>query len=81
MKQSTGNFVVDVTQVPQKGTPWVVSVYRKILGFRKRISSDWFLDEEQAQSFASQVIKEIKSTGSPAVLDHRKPGWTLRNSS
>ncbi len=34
---------------------WVVRRWKKILWFRKRISSDWFTNKEQAMAFANEM--------------------------
>ena len=78
MKKLIGNnILIELSQSRDKGTPWLVRVYKKAFGFRKRISSDWFLDEHQARKFADQVAKELGSNGSTGNLKQRGPGWTL----
>lgn len=59
------------------GAAWVVRVHKKALPFRKVISSDWFLDEEQARQFAERVAHELKNGADPNALKSRKPGWAL----
>ena len=75
------NILVELNQVTQMGTPWQVRVYKKVLGFKKQVSCDWFLDEGQATRFAEQIAKELGSSDSTANLKQRKPGWTLRRPS
>ena len=75
------NLLVELNQIPQMGTPWQVRVYKKILGFKKQVSCDWFLDERQAKRFAEQLAKELGSSDSTSNLEQRKPGWTLRRPS
>ncbi len=77
MNISAGRFLVELTQVPEKGTPWEVCVYKKVLWFNKRISSDWFLDGDQAKTYAEQLAKELQLNGSVKLLTQRPPGWIL----
>ncbi|HCV43236.1 MAG TPA: hypothetical protein DGH68_07105 [Bacteroidetes bacterium] len=78
MKKQIGNkILIELNQSPARGTPWRVSVYKKVLGFRRRISSDWFLNEHQATKFVDQIAKELGSDSSTHNLKQRKPGWTL----
>jgi hypothetical protein len=78
MKIKPGNnLYVKLNQAKEKGTPWQVCVYKKLLGFKKRVSCDWFLDEDQARKFASQLAKELQTNVSDFDLEQRKPGWTL----
>jgi hypothetical protein len=70
------NLIVDVRQVPEAGAPWQVRVYKKILGIRRAISSDWFLDERQATTFAERIAMGLDSESPTEVLKNRKPGWT-----
>jgi hypothetical protein len=74
------NLLVELNQVPEKGTPWQVCVYKKMLGFKKQISCDWFLDQEQARRYAEQLAKELQSNSSTETLKLRKAGWTLHRS-
>ncbi len=78
MKLSVGNGItVELIQVPEVGTPWQVRVYKKLLGFKRQISCDWFLEQEQARKFAGQLANELQSNGSLTALKLRQPGWTL----
>ena len=71
------NFAVKVEQTRDLGTTYVVRAYRKFLVFRRLLSSDWFLDREQAHTFAGQLAQELKSGKKIDFLRERKPGWTL----
>lgn len=75
---SVGNFIIEVTQMHGAGGNWLVRVYRKLFLFKKRVSSDWFLDETQARTFAEQIASHLKTNGSSTFLEKRPPGWTLR---
>jgi hypothetical protein len=78
MKIQTGtNLHIELKQAREKGTPWQVCVYKKMLGFKKRVSCDWFLDGDQAKKFANQLAKELQANHSNPNLKQRKPGWTL----
>jgi hypothetical protein len=44
--------------------------------FKRLVSSDWFLDGDQAQLFARQLTTELE--GGSDLIRNRKPGWTLR---
>jgi hypothetical protein len=34
---------------------WIVKRWKKFLWFKKKISSDWFSDEQQAMAFANEM--------------------------
>ncbi len=59
------------------GSPWTVRVYKRILFWKKLISSDWFLNEKQARQFAEQVAEEMGDHVTVELLKHRTPGWTF----
>jgi hypothetical protein len=72
---------VELTKSDHGGSTWLVRVYRKGFFGKKLVSSDWFLDEQQARRFAGEISREL---GSPAVIDRvrsRPPGWTLHRPS
>ena len=75
---ATGSFIIEVTRTHGAGSNWLVRVFRKMFLFRKRISSDWFLNEPQARKFAEQLTAHLKANGSTTLLKQRHPGWTLR---
>jgi len=75
---ATNGYIVELSQVPNAGTTWVVRVYKKRLLFKSRISSDWFLDGEQAKRFADQLSRELGNSSAVTLIKERKPGWTLR---
>jgi len=74
--QDVNGFIVTVQHRETIGTPWVVQTYRKMFFWKRRISSDWFLDGDQAKLFAKQLTGELEH-GSE-LIRNRKPGWTLR---
>ncbi len=70
-------YTVVVQHRKDIGSPWVVRTYkRRALFFRRLISSDWFLDGDQAKTFARQLTADL--TDGPDLIKNRKPGWTLR---
>jgi hypothetical protein len=76
MHRTVGNYDVELKQIAGVGTPWIVRVYKKMMFFRRRVSSDWFLDEQQATTFAEEIVRELGRNSSGTIKD-RKPGWTL----
>jgi len=71
-------YTVELEEIKATGTTWIVRVYRKIFFFRKRVSSDWFLDGTQAERFASRLREELAQGKGTTFLQARKPGWELR---
>jgi len=45
-------YSVTVEQTPDAGSVWLVRLYRKRLLWKRLVSSDWFLDPDQARKFA-----------------------------
>lgn len=74
------NLFVQIEQPKGTGSTWVVRVFRRKFPFKKLISSDWFLDEEQARSFAQQLADALTNGADPMMLKERKPGWTTFDS-
>ena len=75
--RTVGKYTVVLEQVPYGGTPWLVRVHKKVLFFRKRVSSDWFLDELQARRFAEQLAKALEKDEGAENIKSRRPGWVL----
>ncbi|HTR98690.1 MAG TPA: hypothetical protein VML00_03005 [Bacteroidota bacterium] len=75
--RSVNGYTIRVTHVESLGSPWVVRVYRRRFLFRTNVSSDWFLDREQALRFAEQAAAELGAGKGAVTLRSRKPGWTL----
>ncbi|MER3523837.1 MAG: hypothetical protein C4326_07150 [Ignavibacteria bacterium] len=71
------HYTVVLDQPEGIGTAWVVRVYKKGLLFKKLISSDWFLDEDQARQFAESVVQSLQNGTDINALKNRKPGWTM----
>ena len=78
MRIPAGNgYVVEVDQAPGLGSAWTVRVFRKSFLRKHLVSSDWFLNAEQARQFAREAAGELESKGAAGFLEERKPGWTL----
>jgi hypothetical protein len=81
LKTANGYSVV-LEQIKGLGAPWIVRSYRKVAFLRRRLSSDWFLNGDQARAFAEQLVQTLDNDkGSMGFIQHRKPGWTLRRPS
>ena len=75
-RQTVNGFSVVVKNPKNLGTPWVVRTYRKTFLCNRRVSSDWFLDGDQAKRFARQLASDLE-LGAEHIRN-RQPGWTLR---
>ena len=76
--EAGNNLTIEVNQSSEKGTQWQVRLLKNILGFKRQISSDWFLDGAQAKRFAEELAQDLRSDGEGMrLLKHRPPGWTL----
>jgi hypothetical protein len=82
MTLNTSNgYSVEIEQIEGLGAPWIVRSYRKFAFLRRRLSSDWFLNGEQARTFADQLVKDLQTQdASEALITSRNPGWTLHRS-
>ena len=76
-ERSVNGYRVSVTNTEGLGSSWVVRIYRRRFLFRKKISSDWFLDKDQALRFAEQAAAELGAGRGLDSLRSRRPGWTL----
>ena len=72
---------VEYARGENAGMPWIVRTYEKKFLMRRVISSDWFLDPEQAKRFAETLAAELRNGASLAAIRGRKPGWTLHRPS
>ena len=76
--KTPNGYSVEIEQIEGLGAPWIVRSYRKIAFLRRKLSSDWFLDEGQARIFAEQLLRDLESDQSSVThIQTRKPGWTL----
>jgi hypothetical protein len=73
-------YIITLRQIEEIGSPWIVRVHRKRILGKKLISSDWFLNEDQARRFVKDLEKEL-SEDKRATLRSRKPGWTFHQAS
>ncbi|MBK7257573.1 MAG: hypothetical protein IPI01_07170 [Ignavibacteriae bacterium] len=74
--QTSNGYTIDLQQRTDIGCVWTVRTYKKILGFKRLISSDWFLNREQADLFALQLATELER--GTELIKKRRPGWILR---
>jgi hypothetical protein len=78
MNLPVGNRLsISVEQSPDRGGAWTVRLFKRSFFFKKRISSDWFLDEQQATTFAKELGKAVRLGYTRESMVLRKPGWTL----
>jgi hypothetical protein len=78
MTLTPGNgYTIDVRQIDGLGSNWIVRTYRRTILRKKLLSSDWFLDGEQARRFAEQIACDVRDGHDIGSLQKRKPGWTL----
>ncbi|MBX2990021.1 MAG: hypothetical protein KF749_02515 [Bacteroidetes bacterium] len=77
MNTTVGNYIIETRQANEKGMPWIVRLQRKRLLLNKHISTDWFLDKNQADLFARQLAEQFRSNAGEENMKKRKPGWTL----
>lgn len=78
---ASGRYTVTVDQINGLGTTWIVRVHKKVLLFKRQVTSDWFLDGDQARRFAEQLKGELNAGDGLHGIISRKPGWTLHRSS
>ena len=62
-----GKYLIKVSSPRGLGSTRIVRVYRKLLFFRRRISSDWFLDQEQAELFVRKLQGSLSSGANGAA--------------
>lgn len=79
MSISVGKYRIDIEHDVAKGNVWNVRVCKKQL-FCRELSSDWFLDEHQAETFAGDVAERLRNNSNEDFITDRKPGWTLKPS-
>jgi hypothetical protein len=79
--QPTHTYTVELSKSDHGGSAWTVRVYRKGFLGKKLVSSDWFLDEQQARRFSEQLKSEVGSPAAVESLRSRPPGWTLHRPS
>ncbi len=52
-------YFIEILAPRGSGSCKIVRVYQKLFLFRRRISSDWFLDDEQAERYVRKVAAEL----------------------
>lgn len=78
MTLSAGNNLqVEYLRIREAGSPWIVRVYRKSIFGRRLLTSDWFLDAEQAKRFAETLAADLRAGATLDAVRSRAPGWTL----
>ena len=77
MKIPAGNFVVEIESKEEQGANWIVRLYKKSFPFKRLISSDWFLQEQQATVFGQELAERVRNSAETENIRMRKPGWTL----
>jgi len=81
MTITPGNgYFIDVRQISGLGSTWIVRTYRRRLFRKSLVSSDWFLDGEQARRFAEDIANDLRKGIGTGSLENRDPGWTLHRS-
>ncbi len=74
MKIRIGNkYLVELLTPRGLGAGHIVRVYRKRLFFRRRLSSDWFLDRGEAERFARKTAENLELQESGALLHSSTP--------
>ncbi len=71
------SYTVTLEEIHGLGTTWIVRVHRKRFLRAALVSSDWFLDGDQARKYADQLARELSSNGHAEEVKKRNPGWTL----
>lgn len=82
MKIPAGSgYTITIEQIERSGYPRVVRLYKRGILGKRRVSSDWFLNAEQAQKFAEQLAEELKRNSGLETIRSRPPGWILKRAS
>ncbi|HTX99400.1 MAG TPA: hypothetical protein VMG09_05225 [Bacteroidota bacterium] len=71
-------YSITINQGKGLGSPWIVRIHKKAFLGRRVISSDWFLEQEQAERFAKDAARLLQDNREAPLLKDRLPGWTLR---
>ncbi|MCB0722055.1 MAG: hypothetical protein KDC73_01320 [Ignavibacteriae bacterium] len=53
--KSTSGKIVEILNRDSDPTMWIVSVYKRILFFKKKVASEWFSKKEDALEFANNI--------------------------
>lgn len=57
--------LIELTHRSSDPGSWIVTRWARFLWFRKRVSSDWFNDEQQALQFANKLKREDDGHSGP----------------
>ena len=52
---NAGDCFIELIHRESDPATWIVKRWKKFLWFKKRVSSDWFNDEQQALAFANEM--------------------------
>lgn len=52
-------YIIEISTPRGLGAGQIVRAYRKRFLFRRRVSSDWFLDPDQAERFARRLASTL----------------------
>ena len=77
MQIPAGSYTVELNMVKEQGNNWVVQLVKNIFFFKRILSTDWFLEEQQARTFAQKLAEQMKSGSDSTGIKNRKPGWVL----
>ena len=61
---NTPDCFIELIHRRSSPTAWIVRRSKKNFLFKKRISSNWFVDAEQARSFAQKMKQDHERNGS-----------------
>lgn len=56
----TKSYLIQLTHRSSDPGSWIVRRWKKFLWLKKRISTDWFLDKQQALKFALTMKQELE---------------------
>jgi hypothetical protein len=59
--------IIEVSHRSSDSGAWIVGEWRRKLWYRKRISSHWFIDKEQAFAFAHELKREHVEKSPPVM--------------
>ena len=52
-------YVIELAHDDSDSGSWIVRRWKKFLWFKRRVSSDWFIDEQQAIAFAHELKTRV----------------------
>ncbi len=60
MIADSGGCLIELTHRSSDPGSWIVRRWKKILWWKKRTSTDWFLDKQEALVFAAKMKRDIE---------------------